>query len=304
VRISLGGKALTQSVHAARQSVAEAGGPFDYVLLTVKGHDTLDALEEVRPALQAGTVLGSFQNGVGNEEAILSALPDQPLLAGSLTLPVSVEQPGVIRQHSRRGGVGLAPVSPEVNVAPLVRRFEQAGFPARRYADYRAMKWSKLLINLLGNAQSAILDLPPAQVFLDTELFKYERLAFLEGVAVMERMRLPIVSLPGYPVKLLRRVMSLPSFLAQPILEPRMSGARGNKMPSLWWDLRRARGRSEARFMNGAVVDAGARHDQSTPINSVLWAILEQITAEPSEWERYRRQPQRLKELLRTAVRL
>jgi hypothetical protein len=36
----------------------------------------------------------------------------------------------------------------------------------------------------------------------------------------------------------------------------------------------------------------------------VLWAILEQVTAVPAEWERYRRDPVRLKALLRTATRL
>src|SRR5207302_1677072 len=105
-----------------RQSVAELSGAFDYVLLTVKGYDTGAALDEIHHLLRPGTLLGSFQNGVGNEEAIAAALPDQALLAGSLTLPVSLEEPGEVLQHSRRGGVALAPVSPEVNVAPLVRR--------------------------------------------------------------------------------------------------------------------------------------------------------------------------------------
>jgi hypothetical protein len=52
------------------------------------------------------------------------------------------------------------------------------------------------------------------------------------------------------------------------------------------------------------VVDAGRRYDVPTPINSVLWAILEKSTKLPAEWERYRRQPDRLKALLRTATRL
>ena len=304
VRIRVAGKATSQPVQAARQSVAELSGAFDYVLLTVKGYDTGAALDEIHHLLRPGTLLGSFQNGVGNEEAIAAALPDQALLAGSLTLPVSLEEPGEVLQHSRRGGVALAPVSPEVNVAPLVRRLGEAGFPARRYADYRAMKWSKLLLNLLLNAQTAILDLPPAQVVADPELFRYERLAFLEAATVMDRMHVATVPLPGYPVPWLRRFMSLPAFLAQMVLEPRLAGGRGSKMPSLWWDLKRGKGETEVRYLNGAVVDGGARRDVPTPVNKVLWAILEQIAATPSEWDRYRRQPERLKALLRTAVRL
>jgi 2-dehydropantoate 2-reductase len=304
VRMVDAGKVSNQSVLAARPSVAEAGGPFDYVFLTVKGYDTMDALDQLHPVLQPGTILGSFQNGVGNEEAIAAALPEQALVAGSLTTPVSLDEPGTIQLHSRRGGVALSPVSPEVNVAPLVRTLGDAGFRARRYPDFRAMKWSKLLFNILGNAQSAILDLPPSHVFSDSELFRYERAAFKEAVMVMDRMRLAVVSLPGLPAPMLRRAMSLPPLLAQMLLEPRLGGARGTKMPSLWWDLSRGKTHTEAAYLNGAVVDAGRRYDVATPINSVLWAILEKSTKLPSEWERYRRQPDRLKALLRTAVRL
>src|SRR5436309_15759534 len=137
------GKVSNQSVLAARPSIADAGGPFDYVFLTVKGYDTLEAIEQLQLVLRPGTILGSFQNGVGNEEAIASALPDQALAAGSLTVPVSLDEPGTIQLHSRRGGVALAPVSPEVNVAPLVRKLRDACFRARRFADFPAMKWSK-----------------------------------------------------------------------------------------------------------------------------------------------------------------
>ncbi len=304
VRVATAGRITSHPVQAARTSLAEAQGPFDFVLLTVKGFDTQEAIEQVHAVLHPGTIVGSFQNGVGNEEMIAAAVPDQALLAGTLTLSLTVEEPGVVAQHSRRGGVALAPVSPEVNVAPLVRKFSEAGFAARRQTDFRAMKWSKLLLNMLANAQSAILDVPPRHVFNDFELFRYERLAFREAAAVMDRMHVPVIPLPGFAVPTVRRVMALPALLAQVLLAPRVEGARGSKMPSLWWDLRRGRGRTEARFFNGAIVDAGARCGVPTPVNSVLWAILEQIAAAPSERERYRRQPGRLKALLRTAVRL
>jgi 2-dehydropantoate 2-reductase len=146
--------------------------------------------------------------------------------------------------------------------------------------------------------------MPPAQIFYDSELFRFERAAFREAAAVMDRMRIPVVRLPGLNTPLLRWAMNLPSYFAQMLLEPRLAGARGEKMPSLWWDLSRGKGKTEAGYLNGAVVDAGRRFDIPTPINAVLWAILEKCTKLPAEWERYKQQPDRLKALLRTAVRL
>lgn len=303
LRLQVAGNTTHQAVKAAPE-LAAVEGRFDYVLLTVKSYDTQEALEQLYRALLPGTLLGTFQNGVGNEELIAQAYPDQPLLSGSLTLPVTLDEPGLVVQHGRRGGVGVAPVSPEVNVGPLVRKMAEAGFASRRYSDFRSMKWSKLLLNMLGNVQSAILDLPPTHIYADPELFRYERLAFREAVAVMNRLRIAVTPLPGFPVPTLRRIMALPSLLARVILEPQIGGARGNKMPSLWWDLQRGKGRTEVRVLNGAIVDAGAHASVPTPVNSVLWAIMEQVTTSASEWERYRRQSARLKTLLRTATRL
>src|SRR2546429_2705864 len=118
VRMVTAGKVSNQSVLAARPTIAEAGGPFDYVFLTVKGYDTMDAIDQLQLALRPGTILGSFQNGVGNEETIALALPEQALVAGSLTVPVSLDEPGTIQLHSRRGGGGLGPGAPGGQVAP------------------------------------------------------------------------------------------------------------------------------------------------------------------------------------------
>ena len=107
--------------------LAEAVSPCDFVFRSVNGYDTMDAIDQLATILKAGTILGSFQNGVGNEETIAAAMPDQALLAGSFTLPVSLDEPGLVHQHSRRGGVALAPVSPEVNVGPLVRKLTDTG---------------------------------------------------------------------------------------------------------------------------------------------------------------------------------
>ena len=71
VRMVTAGKVSNQSVRAARPTIAEAGGPFDYVFLTVKGYDTLDAVEQLQPVLRPGTILGSFQNGVGDRKSVV-----------------------------------------------------------------------------------------------------------------------------------------------------------------------------------------------------------------------------------------
>ncbi len=59
------------------------------------------------------------------------------------------------------------------------------GSPWTVFTDYRRLKWSKLLMNLLANAQCAILDWTPAQVMADPTASRLEALAWQEAFAVM-----------------------------------------------------------------------------------------------------------------------
>ena len=45
--------------------------------------------------------------------------------------------------------------------------FEPTGIPMVVHPRHEDVKWSKLLLNMLGNASCAILDLPTAAVFGD-----------------------------------------------------------------------------------------------------------------------------------------
>ena len=96
------------------------------------------------------------------------------VVAGTELNPISTPQPGVIVLEKWRGGVGLAPVVRGASVERWVRVFDDAVLPTRAYADYRAMKWSKLLLNLIGNASAAILDISTVEVFDDPRLFRLE----------------------------------------------------------------------------------------------------------------------------------
>jgi len=76
---------------------------------------------------------------------------------------------------------------------PQAARFR---LKARRYTDFRAMKWSKLLFNILGMPERHP-GPAPSHIFADSELFRYERAAFREATAVMDRMRVAVVGCPA-----------------------------------------------------------------------------------------------------------
>ncbi len=170
-------------------------------VLTTKVHDTQMAVAELGAALAPDVPLVVLQNGVGGVEIARAETRRRPLLAAVATLVATRPRPGAVRSWSRRGGVGVAPVEAPVELLGQVAQiFASSGIPTQVCADYRAMAWSKLLLNILGNAVPAIVGRPPERVFSDLALCRLELAAFREARAVMRALGVEPVRLPGFPV--------------------------------------------------------------------------------------------------------
>ena len=181
----------------------------------------------------------------------------------------------------------------------IVDALNDAGLNAQGYSDPDAMKWSKLLTNLTGNATSAILDEPVAELFADPRTYGIEVAVLRECLAVMRALGLRPVDLPGTPVRALALGTRLPRVIAQPIMTRALGAGRGDKMPSFHIDLYSGRGQTEVRFLNGAVADRGADLGVPTPVNRVLTDTLEALTSGAVPLDTYRHNPDALLALLR-----
>jgi 2-dehydropantoate 2-reductase len=266
----------------------------DVVVLTVKAYQTAEALADLATVLRGGARVLSLQNGVGNEEEIAGVVGADRTVSGAVTLSVSTPRAGDVRQNTAGGGIALAPVRGGSRVNDLAVLLGRGGFRTEAYPDYRAVKWSKLLLNILANAGAAVLDMTPAEIAADPRSFAVERAAFLEAVRVMRGLGLTPVPLPGYPVPLLARVMAGPTALARIIVGRRLGGGRGSKMPSLWEDLQRGRDRSEVDVLNGAVVREGVRLGIPTPVNAAVTEALLALARGQRDRREFRRKPDAL----------
>jgi 2-dehydropantoate 2-reductase len=277
--------------YAPRKS--EDVGPVeaDLAIVAVKSYDTADAIETLERALPASsdaTIL-TPQNGVGNEERLAAAFGADRVVSAALTVPVALGDDGRV-VASNRGGIALAPVG---GVAHnwLVAAFERTPIHVRVGNDYRALKWSKLALNIIANASCAILDVLPERLVDLDRMFELEVRAVRETRAVMAKMGIATVDLPRYPVRALFGAVSLPTAAARLVLARRIAGARGRKAPSLLLDLRAGRTRSEVDVLNGAVAAAGVTVDVPTPVNTAFARVLDDIAATPQLWPTYRERP-------------
>jgi 2-dehydropantoate 2-reductase len=250
----------------------------DVVILAVKMYDLDGALRVA--ARWPDATLATAQNGVG-AEALATASRTSPLIALSLTTAVEAIPDGVARR--RTGGLGIAPVRGDTAALrhELADAFADGGLPTIACPDAAAMKWSKLLANLVANATSGLLDMDAGAVWADAAGFDLERRQLHEAVAVMRAQDLGVVSLPGGQVRALLLGLRFPAFLARPVIALAIGRARGGKDPSLRVRLRGGGpGPTEARWLNGAVAEAGARLGVATPVNAALAALVDQVAAD------------------------
>jgi 2-dehydropantoate 2-reductase len=279
--------------------------PPDVVLFAVKQPDLPGALATAAAWPTATGV--TVQNGIGAEETARAARPDAGLVAASLTASVDRRDARRIAVL-RRGGIGLAAVRAGAGadaryalVPDLATAFQAGGLASRVLDDAAAMKWSKLLANLVGNATSALVDLEPADVYADPGLFGIERRQLLEGLAVMGALGLAPVALPGADVRALMLAFRFPPGLGQPILSRVVRFARGGKSPSLRLHLASGPGplpQTEVAWLNGAVTAAGERLGVATPVNAALARLVDEAASDPAFRASLRARPDRLVALI------
>lgn len=267
-------------------------GPFDAMILAIKSYDTEAALQLLAPYRVALPPILCFQNGVDNEGLIAGVLGETAVIAGTVTSAVGRRAPGDIVLERKRG-VGVA--GGYRMVSALAASLDSAGLNARLYPNAAAMKWSKMLTNLLANAVPAILNMTPEEVFADPRLYRLEVLQLREALRVMKALRLRPVDLPGTPVRLLAwAIQGLPIPLSRPLVGRAAGRGRGGKMPSFHIDLHGGKGKSEVSFLNGAVVRHGAELGLATPVNQTLTDTLVALTLGRMPLADFDHRPERL----------
>ena len=266
----------------------------DVAMVTVKAYDTDSAIETLRRALPypQKCVFVTPQNGVGNEEKLAAAFGADNVVSAALTTPVESDRDG--RVHAANaGGLALAPVGASA-FNWLVATFAAAGVNVKVVDDWRALKWSKLALNVVANASCAILNVLPNRLVHYDRIFTMEIRMVREVRAVMGALGLQPIDLPRYPVRALFAATSLPSPLARAVLARSVAGARGTKAPSLLLDLRSGKPHTEVDVLNGAVAAAGREAGVATPVNAVYARVLSDIAHTPPLWAKYRERPDAL----------
>lgn len=226
------------------------------LFLFVKAVDTLRALRPFAGELNPATPIVSLQNGVGNEDAIKTALGGAvPVLLGITTESSFTTGPGQVRS-SKEGNTILGSTS----AAPATSRtiadlLTSSDLRTSVVYDIRPHLWGKLVANAAVNAVSALLDCDAGEIVKDANAAHLAESLAEEAAAVAAALK---ISLPFVnPWQYVTQVIAV--------------GA--DSRSSMAFDLQSGHP-SEIDHINGAVVAFGRRTGVPTPYNDAMVRLI------------------------------
>jgi len=228
----------------------------DALFFFVKAYDTLAAARPFAGNLNPAAAIVSLQNGLGNEEAIKTALGGNVALVLGVTNE-SAESHSAGR--SRRTAHGTTVLGSAGASQPTTRSvaelLESSEIPASVVYDIRPHLWGRLVATAAINPIAALLETTVDVIVRDTDAAALAREVVREAAAVARASR---ISLPlGDAWAYVREVAQ----------------AGGDGRGSMSADLAACRP-TEVDEINGAIVAAGRRAQVATPYNEALVRLI------------------------------
>ena len=246
---------------------AASAAAADLVLVTVKSAATPTAAAELANVLRPGTVVVSFQNGVGNADVLRAALPQQTVLEGMVPFNVVERGPGAFHQ----GSGGELEIRHSSAMQPFVDAFRKAGLPLIQHADMLPVQWAKLLLNL-NNAINALANRPLKEELSQRAYRVCLAMAQEEALALLKRADIRPVKVTPLPATWIPSVLRLPDALFERVGRAMLTIdplARSSMSDDL------AAGRAtEIDWINGEVVRLAQRLGQTAPVNERLCQLV------------------------------
>ena len=127
-------------------------GEVDLIIVSVKSISNQDLPNLLTPMLKTGTIIATFQNGLGNYEFLKSAFPKNPILVGACFVCLNRVAPGVVENYYL-GSVVLGGDKREREAfsSSVAAIMESARIRCRVSEDLHQLLWEKLLWNVPFN---------------------------------------------------------------------------------------------------------------------------------------------------------
>ena len=248
---------------------------YDLAIFTVKTQDIEEACAHNQAFLKKCLVLSS-QNGV-QADTILSGHFDKGRIYSSIVMfGATYTKPGeAVFNFEGDWIIGKPFAGNDENVQKIAQTLKKA-FSAVVSENITGMKWLKLFVNL-NNCIPALTGKSMQETFADMDLCRLSILLLKEGVGIVQRNGIQLVSLPQFPAERVYGMANMPLDQAAGIINKTLTGL--SKEPlygSILQSIMRGRA-SEIDYINGQVVRMARELHAEAPLNARVVEMVHQV---------------------------
>lgn len=243
-------------VPAAATCDASRVGPVELAIVATKAYDTAQAMWQHAAVVGPATMVATFQNGLGNVEAIGGVVGPARVLGGTTALGANLLGPGRVH-HAGEGDTFVGEPSGGISgrAEHVARVLTEAGIPTAAVPDVTVRIWAKLAINAGINALTALLRVRNGVLARHPETLALLESAVRETAAVARARGIPLE--------------------AEMLVERAREVARrtADNVSSMLADVLAGR-RTEIAEINGAVAVAARETGVPAPVNEALAVLV------------------------------
>jgi 2-dehydropantoate 2-reductase len=248
----------------------------DLVLLAVKSQDVRTACQAIRPLAEDAPVV-TMQNGIRSDEIVVSILGHRNIIGCVVYFNGRFLEPGHVT-YGLAGSLLIGEAFTEngdrvQEIASLLGR----AIKVELYDNIQGARWTKLLVNSVGNWMDATTGLS-LRVCMEYPLLKrLGALILKEGLSVVEKAGVQLEPLPGFSVAALKTTARAPLPIASAVLGMALgSGRTADAVTSTLQSIRRGKF-TEIDYLNGELVKLGQELGIPTPCNARVVELVHRV---------------------------
>ena len=248
----------------------------DLAIFTVKTQDLENAVKENQSFLDQKTLVMTTQNGVQADRILSRHLQQDQMISSIVMFGATYIRPGeVVFNFEGDWIVGRPQAANDARLESVAEVLKKA-FPVVVSEDITGMKWLKLFVNF-NNCLPALVGTTMQETFADLDFCRLSVMLLKEGLDIVQKAGIRMVSLPQFPVERILGLSAMPLDQAAGILQQTLTKlSREPLYGSILQSIIR-RKPSEIDYINGEVVRLAQQNNTPVPLNRRVVELVHQV---------------------------
>ena len=249
----------------------------DIVFLTVKNQDLKAACLGIAPFVKLSTVV-PLLNGVHCDRIVADLFGQKSLVSGIVLFNAQYVSPATVTCAMKAPVLLGEAFGTTGTLLENVARLLGEAVDVQCLDNLNGARWTKLLMNCVNNVLDTLSGCPLNDAVKDQTLLMIGVLVLREAFAALDKARIDLVDIPGFPISVLRELVARPLAGAAKAFGEHMEKKLGKReiLSSTLQSIKRGKS-TEIEFFNGEIITVGAKVGVSTPYNQKVIELIHSI---------------------------